>query len=222
MEHAFDTTRKSPPSPPAPPPAQIHWPGIARHPYAERMLNPSYPLRTERLILRPFTEDDLQALHAIHRLPEVARHLYWEPHDLEQTRTSLKKKITSSALTDEGQALSLAVELTATGELIGDATLFWHSRTHESGEIGYIFHPGHHGNGYATETARMLLHLGFGELGLHRITGRLDGRNHASARVLERLGMRREAHLVENELVKGEWTDEVIYAMLHREWDARP
>jgi len=65
-----------------------------------------------------------------------------------------------------------------------------------------------------------MLRLGFEGLGLHRITGRLDGRNAASARVLERLGMRREAHLVENELVKGEWTDEVVYAMLDREWRA--
>ncbi|MGW0061978.1 GNAT family N-acetyltransferase [Streptosporangium sandarakinum] len=200
----------------------IGWPTPPAAPYAERMLNPSYPLRTDRLTLRPFTEDDLHPLHAIHRLPEVARYLYGEAHDLEQTRAALAKKITSAALTDEGQALSLAVQLTTTGELVGDATLFWHSRTHRSGEIGYVFHPGHHGNGYATETARVLLRLGFEELGLHRITGRLDGRNHASARVLERLGMRREAHLVENEFVKGEWTDEVIYAMLRREWDAHP
>ena len=45
-------------------------------------------------------------------------------------------------------------------------------------------------------------------------------RNAASARVLERLGMRREAHFVENEWLKGEWTDELVYAMLDREWRA--
>jgi RimJ/RimL family protein N-acetyltransferase len=66
-----------------------------------------------------------------------------------------------------------------------------------------------------------MLALGFEGLGLHRIAGRLDGRNVASARVLERLGMRREAHLVENERVKGEWTDEVVYALLAREWVTR-
>ncbi|WP_433235766.1 GNAT family N-acetyltransferase [Streptosporangium sp. CA-135522] len=185
------------------------------------MLTPSYPIRTDRLILRPFTPDDAQALHAIHSLPEVARYLYWEPRDIEQARQALEKKISQSTLREEGQALGLAVELAATGELIGDGVLLWHSSLHRSGEIGYIFHPGHHGKGYATEVGEVLLELGFNGLDLHRITGRLDGRNDASARVLERLGMRREAHLVENEMVKGEWTDEVIYAILQREWRAR-
>jgi hypothetical protein len=54
-----------------------------------------------------------------------------------------------------------------------------------------------------------------------RVCARLDGRNVASARVLERAGLRREAHLVENEFIKGEWTDEMVYAILRREWEAR-
>ncbi len=66
----------------------------------------------------------------------------------------------------------------------------------------------------------MLLSLGFEEMKLHRIVGRCDARNTASARLLERLGMRREAHLVQNEWVKGEWTDELIFAMLDGEWAA--
>ncbi|WP_326822746.1 GNAT family N-acetyltransferase [Streptosporangium sp. NBC_01756] len=185
------------------------------------MLKPSYPIRTQRLILRPFTFDDLTGLHAIHSLPEVARYLYLEPRDTEQVRQALEKKTTQTALEEEGQALAIAVELAATGELIGDSTLFWHNALHRSGEIGYVFHPGHGGQGYATEAAEALLELAFDGLDLHRVTGRLDGRNHASARLLERLGMRREAHLVENEMVKGEWTDEVIYAILQREWRTR-
>lgn len=185
------------------------------------MPQPSLPIHTARLTLRLFTHDDLQALHAIHSLPEVARYLYWPARDLEQTAQALETKIGQSELRAEGQALCLAIELTTTGELIGDGVLIWHSRLHRAGEIGYILHPRHHGRGYATEAAEVLLTLGFDGLGLHRITGRLDGRNTASARVLQRLGMRREAHLVENETVKGEWTDEVIYAILSREWRAR-
>ncbi|WP_242676506.1 GNAT family N-acetyltransferase, partial [Streptosporangium minutum] len=125
------------------------------------MLKPSYPIRTDRLILRPFTPDDLDGLHAIQSLPEVARYLYWGPRDLEEVREALNTKITQSALLEEGQALTLAVELAATGELIGDGLLFWHSSLHRSGEIGYVFHPRHHGKGYATEVADALLKLGF-------------------------------------------------------------
>jgi RimJ/RimL family protein N-acetyltransferase len=66
-----------------------------------------------------------------------------------------------------------------------------------------------------------MLALGFDGLGLHRIVGRLDARNTASARVLEKLGMRREAHFVSNEYLKGEWTDELVYALLDEEWRAR-
>ena len=60
---------------------------------------------------------------------------------------------------------------------------------------------------------------------MHRVIGRLEARNEASARVLERLGMRQEAHMIENEYVKGEWQSEVVYALLDREWrgtTARP
>ena len=70
-----------------------------------------------------------------------------------------------------------------------------------------------------TDDAMLVERLGFEGLGLHRIIGRCDGRNRGSARVMEHNGMRREAHLVENEFVKGEWTDELIYAILRREWD---
>jgi RimJ/RimL family protein N-acetyltransferase len=197
------------------------WPATFELIYAGRVLKPSYPIRTDRLILRPFTPADQDALHAIQSLPEVSRYLYWGPRDAEQVREVLETRMGQSALLEEGQALSLAVELASTGELIGDGVLFWHSRLHRGGEIGYVFHPAHHGRGYATEVGQALLKLGFDGLNLRRITGRLDGRNEASARVLERLGMRREAHLVENEMVKGEWTDELVYAILQREWRAR-
>lgn len=182
------------------------------------MLKPTYPITTDRLILRPFTPDDLDALHAYHRLPEVARHLYWEPHDLQATRDHLDKKIQRVSLEKEGDSIATAVTLRENGELIGESALLWTSEQHRGGEIGYIFNPAHHGHGYATEATREMLRLGFDGLGLHRIVGRLDGRNTASANVLQRLGMRREAHLIQNELVKGEWTDEVIYAMLADEW----
>jgi RimJ/RimL family protein N-acetyltransferase len=75
----------------------------------------------------------------------------------------------------------------------------------------------HHGRGLVREAAVVMLRLGFRELGLHRIIGRCDGRNTASARLMERLGMRREAHFRQNEIVKGEWTDEYVYAMLAME-----
>jgi RimJ/RimL family protein N-acetyltransferase len=122
--------------------------------------------------------------------------------------------------TEAGQGITLVADLAQTGELVGDCMLFWRSQEHKQGEVGYIFNPAYHGRGLATEAVGALLRLGFEGLGLHRIAGHLDARNTASARVLERAGLRREAHLVENEFVKGEWTDELIYAILRSEWEA--
>jgi RimJ/RimL family protein N-acetyltransferase len=180
------------------------------------MAKPDFPLRTARLALRPYVADDLGALYDIQSRPEVTRYLLYDVRDRDQVRGILQQRIQADG--PERDAVDLAVVLPDTGALIGDVVLFLRSREHRQGEIGYLFHPDYGGRGYATEAARMLLWLGFEDYGLHRIIGRIDARNTASARVLERLGMRREAHFVQNEIVKGEWSDEVVYAMLEDEW----
>jgi RimJ/RimL family protein N-acetyltransferase len=184
------------------------------------MLRPDYPVATERLHLRPFAPEDLDALVAIHGDPDVVRYLYFDVRDRDELRGVLAEKQQRAVLAKEGDALNLAAVLRDTGELVGDMTLFWRSEEHSQGEVGYIFNPAHAGHGYATEATRAMLRIGFEDLGLHRICGRLDARNGASARVLERVGMRREAQLVENQRFKGEWADELVYAMLDREWHA--
>jgi RimJ/RimL family protein N-acetyltransferase len=184
--------------------------------YDRLMGKPDYPLKTARLTLRPFVMGDLDALHDIQSRPEVTRYLLYDARDRGQVRKVLEERIQADFVARD--ALNLAVVLPETGALIGDVVLFLRSREHRQGEIGYVFHPDYGGRGYATEATRALLGLGFEHYGLHRIVGRLDARNTASARLLERLGMRREAHLVQNEFIKGEWTDELVYAMLEDEW----
>jgi RimJ/RimL family protein N-acetyltransferase len=103
----------------------------------------------------------------------------------------------------------------------GDVILTYLSAAHHQAEIGYVFHPDVHGRGLAIEATAVMVELAFGSLGVHRVGAHLDARNTASARLLERLGIRREAHLVQNEWVKGEWTDDVVYAVLVDEWAAR-
>ena len=92
------------------------------------------------------------------------------------------------------------------------------SHEHRRASSATSLHPDHQGKGYMTEACRPMLELGFTCFGMRRIFGRLEPRNPASARVLERLGMRKEAHLVENEWLRGEWQSEAIYALLAREW----
>lgn len=183
-------------------------------------LRPNYPIETKRLRLRPLTEKDTDALHAYRSLPDVCRYVPFEPMTREVIRQRLATQWANTTLTDEGQTLTLGIELAETGELIGDVILFWHSTLHGGGEIGYVIHPAYGGHGYVTEAAHALLGIGFDELGLHRIVARIDERNEPSARVARRLGMRQEARLVSSEWFKGEWSTELDFAMLANEWPA--
>lgn len=179
-------------------------------------------IETDRLRLRPYTMNDLDDLADMRRRPDVMRYLYEDVQSRDEVAEVLQRRATAqTALRREGDGLVLAVELTETGRVIGDIVLMWTSERHQQGEIGFIFHPDFHGKGYASEAAREMLQLGFEHIGFHRIEGRCDARNDASARLMERLGMRREAHLVENEWFKGEWGSELVYAILDREWRER-
>jgi RimJ/RimL family protein N-acetyltransferase len=183
---------------------------------------PAWPLETDRLVLRPFEPGDLDELYEIHSDEKGARWLYNEARTRDEVEALLERKIAGASIGAEGDWLSAAAVLRSNGDLVCDVSLLWASEVHKQGEIGFIAHPAHHGHGYATEAARPLLAFAFETLGLHRVVGSLEPRNVASARVLEKLGMRREAHLVENEWVKGEWQSELVYAMLAREWTSRP
>jgi RimJ/RimL family protein N-acetyltransferase len=154
--------------------------------------------------------DDLAAMHAIRSREDVVRWLYFDPRTEAQTREWIEGILARPPET----GTVLAVE--HDGELIGSVNIMV-DPDNRQGEIGFIFHPDHQGHGYATEAARALVDHAFEHYGLHRLYGRLEPRNTASARVLEKLGMRREAHLIENEWVKGEWQSEAIYALLARE-----
>lgn len=178
----------------------------------------TYPILTKRLKLRPLMMSDLDDIYEYHRQPEVVRYMYWEPKTRPETRAKLEQNMTQMQFTGEGSSLVLAVELPDIEKVIGEMTLFWRSEKHQQGEIGFVFNPAYHGRGYATEAAAAILSLGFDYLDLHRIYGRCDARNVSSYRLMERLGMRREAHFIHNEIFKGEWGDEMIYAILQDEW----
>ena len=181
-------------------------------------MSPDWPLETSRLTLRPFVEGDFEAMHAMRSDPEVARYLYGETLSEDETRDLLAKKIATPAWAREGDWLSAAVVEHESGATVGDLVLRWVSERDRTAEVGFIFDPRHQGKGFATEAARPLVAWALTGAEMHRVIGRTEARNRASARVLEKLGMRLEAHLVENEWIKGEWQSELVYAVLDREW----
>ncbi|WP_417453540.1 GNAT family N-acetyltransferase [Kiloniella sp.] len=118
----------------------------------------------------------------------------------------------------DGDKVILAVEEKATGSFVGDLVLVLNDKASCQGEIGFVFNPQHQGKGYGYEAGRELIQFGFEAVGLHRIIGRCDPRNKASAGLLRKLDMQQEAHLVENVWTKGEWTSELIFALRRSQW----
>lgn len=172
-------------------------------------------LVTERLVLRDFVEEDWLPLRAIELRPDVVRYMTQDvASDL-----SIRAYIANGMATAQAEPrMVFDLAITLGGRFIGRCGLKRKDQEPRVGEIWYLLDPAHHGHGYAVEAARALLKLGFDELGLHRIYGDVDPRNLPSARLLERLGMRREGHFVKDIWIKGEWCDTVIYALLADEW----
>ena len=197
------------------------WRGVRTCETGQVKLAPVYPICSARLLLRPLTEADVDDLVEYRSIPEVCRYVPFEPQTAEDVIARISGAWRPQTIDQEGDAIILGAELMESGKLIGDVMLRWLSAEHSCGEIGYVFSPAYSGRGYAAEAAHAGLHLAFDDLGLHRVIARVDARNSASARLAIRLGMRQEAHLVENEWFKGEWTDEIDFAMLAQEWPSR-
>lgn len=181
-------------------------------------LRPTYPIRGERILLRPLTSRDADALVAYRSRGDVCLYVPFGPMTWADITERLAGRWARTELTAEGQSLTLGAQVEETGQLAGDCTLFWHSREHACAEIGYVLDPRLGGRGYATEAVALMLRLGFEEFGLHRIIARIDERNEPSVKLARRVGMRQEARLVENEFFKGEWSTELDFAMLRAEW----
>ena len=178
------------------------------------------PLTTARLVLRPYGADDLDEMYAFHGLPSVARYLYRPPHTREQCAQLIAGGRHGRWAAD-GDVLRLAICRQAGPGVVGDITLRLAGAAAGQAEIGWILHPAHERQGYATEAAAAVAAAAFDQLGVHRLYARLDVQNTGSARICERLGMRREAHFIENDLDGDRWGSEYVYAALARDLAGR-
>jgi RimJ/RimL family protein N-acetyltransferase len=177
-------------------------------------------LETERLRLRPLELTDEDDVFVYQSDPEIVRYIPWPVRTREQVREALIRFAGRTRMTETGDGILFAVVWKATGTVIGQMNVSIASLDDSHGEFGYVVSGAFAGRGIATEASRAVLDYGFTTLGLHQISARLDARNLASARVLEKLGMRREAMFVEDEWFKGEWTSTWVYALLAAEWAA--
>jgi RimJ/RimL family protein N-acetyltransferase len=174
-------------------------------------------LETTRLRLRHFTDTDLLAFMAYRNDPVVARYQSWEDISEKDARAFIQeqKEIQPGV---PGQGFQIAIELKETGVLIGDCYFIINELDDRQAEIGFTLSRAYQGRGFATEAVSCFLNYSFLTFDLHRVIAITDCENAAATALLERLGMRREGHFLQNIWFKGKWGDEYLYAILKEEW----
>jgi RimJ/RimL family protein N-acetyltransferase len=181
----------------------------------------TWPVRTDRLALRPATPDDVEATWRFRRLDEVSRWLTRAPATLEEYRTHF----------EDAASLAKTLVVQLDGEVIGDLMIHVEDAWAQAevadlargvqAELGWVLDPGHAGHGYATEAVLEIMRLCFVDLRLRRVTANCFAANDASRRLMERVGLRRETYTVRESLHRsGEWLDGMGYALLADEWGA--
>ena len=182
------------------------------------MADPTFSeLESRRLVLRRFTELDIEPFLAYRSDPDVARYQSWENY----TRDDAQREVEDLRTLHPdipGQWFQFAIEVKATNEMIGDCALLTPLAEPGQAEVGFTLASEHQGRGYATEALRCLLDYVFISLQKHRVIATADCENSRSVALLERVGMRREGHFLQNTWFKERWADEYQYAILRSEW----
>jgi aminoglycoside 6'-N-acetyltransferase len=176
------------------------------------------PRRTERLVLRPFRHGDEPDVVGYRGREDVVRYMPTDPLTSKAAPGFIAERLGATAIATDNDRIVLAVEYH--GRVIGDIVIRAGLMADRQAEIGWVLSPAYYGRGLATEAARELLALAFGDLRMHRAWAQIDPRNLASARLCERLGMRKEAHFLQDMWFKGEWGDTAVYGLLAAEWHA--
>jgi RimJ/RimL family protein N-acetyltransferase len=181
---------------------------------------PTTFFETPRLRVRPFSAADIPAFVAYRADPDVARYQSWSDYTAERGEAFIES-LQGATPGVPGEWFQFALEAHSDHTLVGDLALKVDADEPREAEVGFTLAPAQQGKGYATEALAGLLGYAFETFGLHRVVAVTDALNGPAAALLERVGMRREAHFVENIFFKGAWGSEFLFALLEREWSSR-
>ncbi len=163
---------------------------------------------------------DAMSLFRYRADPQISRYQGWCPATPDEAERFIDKASRVLPATPDSW-YQRAIRLRDGGELIGDLGVHFGSDEHAPVEIGISLAPAWQGKGLASQALELVLGYVFDSLGRHRVIGSVDPRNAASIRLLERAGMRREAHFRQSLWLGGEWVDDMVFAMLAHEWRQR-
>jgi RimJ/RimL family protein N-acetyltransferase len=186
---------------------------------ADRTSPATFPsLRTPRLCLRRFRASDAEPFAAYRSVPDVARYQGWEaPYPVEEARQFVATMATAP-VDVPGEWIQIAVALPDSGLLVGDCAFVPLAQEPRTVEIGFTIAPEYQGQGYATEAVRELLRYLFDTLHKHRVRASCDPLNLPSRRVLEKLGLRQENSPLDAAGSQHDWTDDLVFVALRRDW----
>jgi RimJ/RimL family protein N-acetyltransferase len=177
-------------------------------------------IQTERLILSPLVRGDAAEFFGYRSLPEVSRYQTWAPSSLADAQHFIDS-FRSVAFDTPGTWFQFGIRLRNLRLLAGDIGVRFPREAPRQAEIGFTLAPGHRGRGLATEAVTGILNHLFGSIRKHRVFASVDPKNLPSIKLLKRVGMRQEAHFRESLWLKGEWVDDMIFAILELEWKTR-
>ena len=177
----------------------------------------SISITTPRLELREYIETDIQGVHFYAKDPETVRYMTWGPNTRKDTEDFIQLAITQQSIKPRVN-YHFVVTLKESKQIIGGCGIHVRQSKHKLAEIGYCFAKQFWGQGYATETVGSLLEFGFEKMQIHRFVAGCDPNNIPSERVLQKNGLRKEAHFAQALWHRGKWRDSLLYAILDSEW----
>ena len=180
-------------------------------------MNTQLHLATQRLFMRPVQTTDVQALFDYRSDAETNQYQGWIPQTMDETVDFVKNRV-SPIINQPDTWFQLVILEQSTNRVIGDVGIHFMDEESQQVEIGCTLRKDCHGKGYATEALQVIITYLFEEMEKHRIVTSIDPQNAASIALVERLGFRKEAHFRESIFLNGHWVDDLVYALLKREW----
>lgn len=174
-------------------------------------------LETKRLILRPITFDDKHEIFKYRCDKEANKYQGWIPETIEDVEIFIGK--IAKQMNEPGTWFQMVIIEKESEKIVGDLGIHFIDSENKQVEIGCTLNKDYQKKGYATESVKKVIDYSFNELNKHRITASIDPDNKNSIRLVERIGFRKEAHFVESLLINGKWVDDLIYALIEKDWE---
>lgn len=173
-------------------------------------------IETNRLILRPISLDDKNEVFEYRSDTETNKYQGWIPTTINDVEIFIGK--TSSQINEPDTWFQFVIVEKESRKIVGDLGIHFFDLENKQVEIGCTLNKDFQNKGYATESVKSMIDFLFKDLDKHRIITSIDPKNKSSIQLVERIGFRKEGHFIESLLINGKWLDDLIYALIDKDW----